>query len=89
MATDEFTARLVKENAQLKAHVESLEEESRQWEKASLVKLIKERDQLKAELVKCEKEGNRCKLIAIRLNRDLEQATQREARLRGGDRRCN
>jgi cell division protein FtsB len=44
--------KLEQENAKLKARVEVLEEESRQWEKANLVELIKERDQLRLAKLK-------------------------------------
>ena len=39
----------IDENTQLKARISELEEESKQWEKESLVKIINERGRLKAE----------------------------------------
>jgi uncharacterized coiled-coil DUF342 family protein len=51
---------MTQEEERLRAEVARLEEESRQWEKASLVKLLQERDQLREELaqVKAERDTN-------------------------------
>jgi len=41
---------LMQELAAMREQIETLEDESRQWEKASLVKLLHERDRLREQL---------------------------------------
>lgn len=48
---------LVKQNDQLEAQVKELEEESRQWEKGSLVALLRENKALKALVVQLQGEA--------------------------------
>lgn len=53
-----YLSSLIISHRLLQQRVTALEEESRQWEKENLVKLIKERDELEQEVAKLKAELN-------------------------------